>query len=156
MQLDRKRIGQSVSVFMLVFIWGSAGQVAQAGELERALEYRQGVMNVLGWNMKSMGNMMKGKQPYDAEAFAVHAGDLAKAATLDVLPGFPEDSDEGETDARAEIWLDFDDFKQKLEDLRHASQALSEAAVGGDKAAMGDALGKTGKACKACHDGYKN
>jgi cytochrome c556 len=135
---------------------GVGAQSAAAGELERALEYRQGVMNVYSWNMKSMGDMMKGKKSFDAEAFARHADDLARAASLDVLAGFPPESDEGETDARADIWFDFEDFTQKLEDLRSASQNLSQVAAGGDKSAMGDALGKTGKTCKACHDSYKD
>jgi cytochrome c556 len=129
---------------------------AVAGEMEQAQEYRQGVMNVLRWNMKAMSDMMKGKRPYDAKAFAAYANDLAKAATLNLMPGFPEESDSGDTDARPDIWLDFDDFKQKFVDLRAASRSLSEIAAGGDKAAMGKALGKTGKACKACHDKYKD
>jgi cytochrome c556 len=81
---------------------------------------------------------------------------LAKAASLDLLAGFPADSDQGETDALPDIWLDFEGFTQKLEALRKASRSLSEAAAGGDKEAMGDALGKTGKSCKGCHDSFKN
>jgi cytochrome c556 len=144
-----------VSVIMLgVAAYGVRSAVA--GETEQAQEYRQGVMNVFRWNMKAMSDMMKGKRPYDAKAFAVHANDLARAATLDLMPGFPEDSDGGDSDARPEIWLDFADFKQKYEDLRSASGALSKIAADGDKAAMGEALGKTGKTCKACHDNYKD
>jgi cytochrome c556 len=141
---------------VLGLLIGCGVQSAAAGELERALEYRQAVMNVYSWNMKAMGNMMKGKKPYDAKAFARHAKDLADAAALDVLAGFPPESDEGETDARADIWFDFEDFTQKLEDLRRASLSLSQVAATGDKAAMGEALGKAGKTCKACHDSYKD
>jgi cytochrome c556 len=137
-------------------IYGASIHTVFAGELERALEYRQGVMNVFSWNMKAMGAMLKGKKPYDAETFARHANDLASAASLELLAGFPEDSDQGETDALPDIWLDFEGFTQKLEDLRTASRSLSEAAASGDKAAMGDAFGKTGKTCKGCHDSFKN
>ncbi len=135
---------------------GASAHTVFAGELERTLDYRQGVMNVYSWNMKAMGAMMKGEAAYDQAAFARHANDLAKAASLDLLAGFPADSDQGETDARPDIWLDFDDFEQKLENLREASQSLSEAAAAGDKEAMGQALGKTGKQCKACHERYKD
>lgn len=144
------------AVISLSLLAGIAGQPLYAGELEQALEYRQGVMNVLGWNMKSMGAMMKGKKPYDKDAFARHAADLAQAASLDIAAGFPEGSDEGETDARVDIWLDFDDFEKKLEALREASRNLSEVAKAGDKAANGQALGDTGKTCKGCHDSYKD
>jgi cytochrome c556 len=151
---DKSKLNMGVvSALLLCFFFAHS---TSAGELERALDYRQGVMNVLSWNMKAMGAMMKGKKPYDAAAFARHADDLSKAASLDVIAGFPADSDQGETDARPDIWLDFEDFTQKMEDLRSASQALSKVAAGGDKAAMGEALSKTGKTCKACHDSYKD
>jgi len=140
----------------LVLLLGGVAASTQAGEMERAQAYRQGVMNVLRWNMKAMSDMMKGKTPYDAGAFARHAEDLAKAASLDLLAGFPEDSDSGDTDARPDIWLDFEGFTRKLRDLREASQSLRELSAAGDKAAMGNALGKTGKTCKACHDTYKD
>ncbi|MEJ2592383.1 MAG: cytochrome c [Candidatus Thiodiazotropha sp.] len=150
-----KTLTAFVSAGLLGLALGSV-QSAFAGEMEQAQEYRQGIMNVFRWNMKAMSDMMKGKRPYDAKAFAGYASDLAKAASLDLMPGFPEESDSGDTDARADIWLDFADFKQKFEDLRSASRSLDEIAAGGDKAAMGEALGKTGKACKACHDKYKD
>ena len=64
---------------------GAGAQTAFAGDLERTLEYRQGLMEVFSWNMKAMGAMMKGEAPYDQAAFARHAGDLAKATSLDLL-----------------------------------------------------------------------
>lgn len=148
----RKKLGLASAGLLCAL----CAQSINAGELERTLEYRQGLMNVFSWNMKAMGAMMKGKKPYDAAAFARHADDLAKAASLDILAGFPENSDKGETDALPDIWLDFEGFTAKLETLREASQKLSEVAATGDKKAMGEALGKTGKACKGCHESFKN
>ncbi|MEJ2455727.1 MAG: cytochrome c [Candidatus Thiodiazotropha sp.] len=145
----------SLGLVGAVLLSGVASHTLSAGELERTLEYRQGVMNVFSWNMKAMSAMMKGEKPYDAKAFARHADDLATAASLDLLAGFPEDSDQGETDALPDIWLDFEGFSQKLDALRAASRKLSDVATSGDKAAMGDALGKTGKTCKGCHDNFK-
>ncbi|MEJ2694839.1 MAG: cytochrome c [Candidatus Thiodiazotropha sp.] len=151
-----EKLKMSAGLAGALLFYGVGIESATAGELERALDYRQGVMNVFSWNMKSMGDMMKGKKPYDSALFARHADDLAKAASLDLLAGFPPDSDQGESDARPDIWFDFEDFSQKLADLRDASQALRKAVASGDKAAIGDALGKTGKRCKACHKSYKD
>jgi cytochrome c556 len=47
----------------IALVCGLGTHIAFAGELERALEYRQGVMNVFSWNMKAMSAMMKGKKP---------------------------------------------------------------------------------------------
>lgn len=128
----------------------------EQGGVERAIEYRQSVMTVLGWNMKPMGAMMKGKVAYDAAVFARHAKDLASAASVDLISGFPEDSDQGETDALADIWLDFEDFQEKFKNLQTASNNLSEAASGADQAKIKAAFADVGKACKACHKAYKN
>ncbi len=126
-------------------------------QVERAIEYRQGVMNVIAWNFGSMAAMMKGKVPYDQKAFAAHANDLSKAASLDLLPGFPEDSDESdETDAKPDIWMDWEDFENKLGDLRKASVQLAATAASGDREAIGKQFGATGKTCKGCHKPYKN
>ncbi|MES9969151.1 MAG: cytochrome c [Candidatus Thiodiazotropha sp.] len=127
-----------------------------AGEIEKAVEYRQGVMNVFGWNMKAMSNMMKGKTPFDQKVFADHAKDLATASELNLMPGFPEDSESEDSDALAEIWMEFDDFEAKYKKLGEAAAKLSDVAAGGDKASLGQALQVTGKACKACHKKYKN
>jgi cytochrome c556 len=156
MQCKNRVIRTGVTTAMLLTLGGLVSGYAQAGEVEQAQEYRQGAMNVFKWNMKAMSDMMKGKSTYDEAAFARHANDLAKATTLDVLSGFPADSDGGDSDARPDIWLNFKDFTHKLEDLRAAAQGLSKIANSGDKQAMGEALGKTGKACKACHDDYKD
>lgn len=130
--------------------------LTNAGEFERDIEYRQAVMTIFAWNTKPMGAMLKGKQPFEAESFSQHAKDLEAAASLDLLAGFPEDSDAGETDALADIWLNFDDFKQKFANLRKASDELNKAASGSDQAAIKTAFGEVGKACKACHRAYKN
>lgn len=152
--IEKRKLAVGLAGALL--LCGAGIESATAGELERALDYRQGVMNVFNWNMKSMGDMMKGKKPYDPAVFARRVDDLAKAASLDLLAGFPPDSDQGETDARPDIWFDFEDFSQKLTDLRDASQVLRKAVASGDKAAIDDALGKTGKRCKACHESYKD
>jgi len=103
-----------------------------------------------------MSSMMKGKTPFDQKAFATHARDLAGAANLNLLPGFPEDSESDESDALPEIWMEFDDFEKKYQNLSKVTKALSEISATDDKAAVGQALDKVGKACKACHKKFKN
>ena len=127
----------------------------EGGPSERAIEYRESIMNIFSWNLKAMGSVVKGEVPYDKEAFARYAKDLASAAHLDLLAGFPEGSDEGETDAKAEIWMKMDDFKQKYETLQQKSNALVEAAGSGDLEVIRPAFGDTANSCKECHKAYK-
>ena len=129
----------------------------EGGEFARQIEYRQSVMNVFAWNLKPMGAMVQGKAPFDAERFAKYAHELAVASGLDLLSGFPEDSDAGdETDALAEIWLDFEDFAQKFEDLRASARSLDQAAQSSDENSKKAAFDKVAKSCKACHKAYRD
>jgi cytochrome c556 len=139
-----------------VSLYSAEGWAEEGGDFNREIEYRQSLMTLLGWNMKSMGAMMKGKTPFDEGVFARHAQDLAAIASLDLISGFPEDSDQGETDARPDIWLDLEDFEKKFKTLQQTSSALKEAASGADKARLKTAYGEVGKACKACHRAYKD
>ncbi|MEW8029376.1 MAG: cytochrome c [Candidatus Thiodiazotropha sp.] len=150
------RFAKSVPFLTLLSSLILAAPLAWADDIEKAVEYRQGVMNVFGWNMKAMSNMMKGKIPFDQKVFADHAKDLATASELNLMPGFPEDSESEESDALPEIWMEFDDFEAKYRKLAETARSLSEAAPNGDKASLGKALEKTGKACKACHKKFKN
>ncbi|BAO42983.1 c-type cytochrome [Thiolapillus brandeum] len=126
------------------------------GDFEQAIEYRTGVMNVMLWNLKHMGAVIKGKAKYDRAGFTRQARDLNATAHLDILAGFPEDSDEGEdTDAKGEIWLDWDNFTAKLDSLRKETGALANTAAGGDFAAIKTQFGKVGKACKSCHKAFR-
>lgn len=130
---------------------------ARAGDaVEKAVDYRQGVMNVYAYNVTSMGDMVKGKTEFDAAAFARHAKDLSAASGLDVLAGFPEDSLNDESDASDTIWLDWDRFGEKHKALQEQSAKLAEVAAGGDEAAMKEQFGATAKTCKGCHDDFKN
>jgi cytochrome c556 len=124
---------------------------------EGVVDYREAVMGIYKWNMGRMGDMLKGKTAFDAATFAGFADNLAIAAQLDLLSGFPEGSDAGDdTDARADIWLDWDNFTQKYQDLRTATAALASAAKTGDQQSVGASFGDVGKSCKACHKAFKD
>jgi cytochrome c556 len=151
LNLMTRTLGLSATLLML-----QSATPVMAGEVEKAVEYRQGVMNVYSWNMKAMGDMMKGKTEFDKARFAAHAEELASASKFKLMNGFPEDSESEESDALAEIWMDFDDFEAKYKDFSRAAQALSKAAQAGEKGSIGAALKETGKSCKACHKKYKN
>ena len=146
----------SISILAL-FTMPLAPTLVHADEnVEQAVEYRQSVMNIIAWNFKHMGAMVKGQTAFDQAVFAAHAKELQAAARFNLLSGFPEDSDDSdETAAKAEIWMDWDDFQQKFKDLQQQADALTKVAATGDEAATKNQFGETGKTCKACHKAYK-
>ena len=129
-----------------------------AGEagFDKEVEYRQAVMTVIAYNTKNIGDMLKGKKPYDAEKVKTHANDIASASTLDILSAFPEDSINDESDAMEDIWMDFETFEQKLKDFQTAASGINTAAQSGDQAAVGAAMKDLGASCKGCHKKFKN
>ncbi|MEO7431503.1 MAG: cytochrome c [Dokdonella sp.] len=133
----------------------SAAFATAAVKPEAAINYRQSVYNVIGWNFGPLAQMMKGKTPWDAAEFARHADRIAFLAPQ-LLEGFPEGSDKGaETEAKPEIWKHMDDFKVKMDDFVKQSRLLADVAKGGDEAKMKEQFKQTAGACKACHDKYR-
>lgn len=148
----------TVSLLAGISLLISTAAVAQEngdGTIERAVEYRQSLMTVLGWNMKSMGAMLKGKQPYEPALFTRRARDLNAAAHLDLSAGFPEDSVNDESDAKDEIWLDWEKFLSKLDAMREKSDALARIADSNDMNAVRKAYSELGKSCKSCHKAFR-
>ncbi len=145
-------------IFLAIAL-ATTGSLSVAGDdslTEQAIEYRSGLMEVMGWNMKRMGAVIKGKARYDQAAFARNARDLNAAAHLDMLAGFPEDSDDSdETEAKSEIWLDWENFTAKLDKLRKETDALARVSSGGDLNAIKARFANVGKACKGCHKEYR-
>jgi cytochrome c556 len=126
-----------------------------ATRADDVIEYRQGVMTVFSWNLSAMGSMVKGETPFDPAAFKGYATDLATAASLNVLKGFPEDSLSDDSDAKEDIWLNWADFEARYKALKEAAAKLSEVAATGEEAAMRAQFKEAASACKACHRDFK-
>ena len=132
-----------------------SGSAFADSKSEEAIKYRRGVYAVMGWNFRPMAQMVKGERPYEAAAFARNAEIVAYMSKLP-LEGFVAGSETGDTKAKPEIWLDMDDFKAKMEKMQAEAAKLAELAKGSDFDAIKAQFGETGKACKACHDKYRN
>jgi len=145
----------AIAAAVLVAAASTTALADSGGSVQKAVDYRIAYMTILGWNAKPMGQMLKGEKPFEEEAFMGHAGDLAAAGGLALLPAFPEGSVTEDSAALEEIWFDWDDFAQKFADFQEASAALGEAVAGGDVEATKAAFGKVGDSCKACHKTYK-
>ena len=130
--------------------------VAHIERSEPIQSLRQSYFALVGMTFGPMADMVKGKIDWDEATFQRWASDLAALSTVQVERGFAPGSEQGKTRAKPEIWLDMDDFSEKLANFRQEAGVLSEVAMAGDRAAIGEQLGKTGGTCKACHDDYKS
>lgn len=145
-----------VSTLILVTAVGFATPAMADKKAEKLIEYRQAVMKVVGFNFKPMGDMAKGDMDWDTAKFQKHAEDLGRAAQLEYLSAYPEDTEEGKTRAKPDVWLNFEDFSDKMKDFTKQATQLAEVSRGGDKNAMMKQFKNTAKTCKSCHKEYKS
>jgi cytochrome c556 len=126
--------------------------------LQKAVETRQAVFKLIGWNSDFVMAMLKNKAPFDAPTAQKVADRVAALAPM-IPDAFATDTRKAasvKTKAREGIWTNMADFKAKSDDLVKAAQALSAAAKTGDKAATMKATTGVGKACSGCHDNYRD
>ncbi|MCG7537462.1 cytochrome c [Pseudoalteromonas sp. OOF1S-7] len=122
---------------------------------EDAIEYRKAVFQLIRYQTGDMGDMLKGKIPFDAERFKQRANN---AARLSAMPweAFPAGSDKGDTDALPAIWTDRATFDKKAQDFADYAQKLAVAAESGDKKIIGAAFKNWAKGCKDCHKSFQD
>ena len=124
---------------------------------EEVVDYRQSVYTVIGWNFKPIGAMVKGEIPFDAAAVARHA-QYVELMSKAALEGFSKGSGPDavkDTEAKAEIWTNWDKFETAMKNFQQEAAKLTEPAKGGDEAVIKAQFGKTAETCKACHKEFR-
>lgn len=120
---------------------------------ESEIKYRKAVMSSIGGHMGAMVGILKGGTVNTAN-FAVHAQGMAELSKI-AATVFPEGSDFGETAALPAIWEKPAEFATAVKMFEEAAAKLNMAAMSGDMAASGAAFGELGKACKNCHENFR-
>ena len=138
---------------------GQSVQAQEAGEdaMQKAVNTRQAVFEVIDFNSQQVMGMLKNKVPFDAAVVQRVASRIEGLAPM-IPETFSTDTRKGgvKTKARDGIWTSMPDFKARSDELARAAQALNAAAKSGDKGATIKAIGGVGKACSGCHDNYRD
>lgn len=148
-----------VSIASLLAL-GISGTVAMAKEpplAEKAVKYRQGAYFVIAWNFGGIGAMVKGEMPFDAKVLAEKA-DRVNTMTKMLLEGFDVKGSEKVrgTEAKPEVWKDWEKFKEGQMKFQEEAAKLAEVAKTATKAEDVKAqFGTVGKLCKDCHEKFK-
>ena len=150
-----KHLGKVVAIIIFMAVAATAVN-AKFNKAEDAIRYRQAVMTLIGQHFGSMGQVVKGEQPYDPTAFA------ADAAVLEMLAKMPWDaflypeSDRGKTKLESKALKNKDDFMQAARKLEDETAKLAADAKTGDFDAIKGQFGATAKTCKGCHGEFKS
>ncbi len=148
----------SKACLLVIGITLSATAYSARDPLINAIKARQGQMQLRQFNLGPLFGMAKGKIDYDAEMANKLAGNLKLMLDLDNDRAWAQGSDNenyaGKTWALPEAWTTYpeiDDYDKKY------VMAVNElAAVAGDgRDALKSKIGAVGKACKGCHDEFR-
>ncbi len=137
-----------------------AGVPAVAQEMsaaERAHQLRNSHMSLYSANLGPLVGMARGEVEYDAETAALHAGNIAAYAAVDLTPLWIEGSSSEELeDSRAlpSIWENLEDVAAYQQSLEEAALAAAEAAPEGQEAFVA-AFREVGQTCGGCHEDYR-
>ena len=124
-----------------------------------AMQYRQGLMQVMGFKVGTLRDMAEGTIDADAGVFAEYAADAAAVAGM-LLEGF-EGLEASNTDALPgsgalpDVWSNWDDFSQKAAELAAAAETVSAAANAPGFAVSADSAEPLGPVCGNCHRTYR-
>jgi cytochrome c556 len=117
---------------------------------------RQDLMESQKDAMKVIGDMAKGKTPFDAAPATKAANDIHTTAKK-IHDLFPEGSggEKNKSDALPAVWENWDRFTANADDLATAADALAKALGDSASEAWKPAFQKVGEACKSCHEDFR-
>ena len=146
------------TVIAIIFVIAVAVTAVNAkfNKAQDAIRYRQAVMVLVGHHFGSMGQVVKGKQPYNQTSFAEDAAVLEMVSKLPWEAFLYPESDSGKTKLKSKALKNQDDFMQAARKLETETAKLAADAKTGDFNALKAQFGATAQTCKGCHDAFKS
>ncbi len=129
---------------------------AQFRNAEAAVEYRKSAFTVMGNHFARIGAMVKGDTPYNAAAATASADVVAMMSKLPYEAFVEGTSGTKKGSPKPNVWTErakFDDLATKLQ---AETVKLATASRTNNLDAVKPAFAEVGKACKACHDDFRN
>jgi cytochrome c556 len=125
-----------------------------AGPAE-SVKYRQTIMKGFGAHMGAISMVMKGEVALGASHIAANAEGIEATAKL-IADAFKDKTgDAGPTEAKANIWTEWQSFADRAKALEVESAKLASVAKKGDMSAIGEQVKAVGGACGACHQTFR-
>ena len=140
------------SIALGLLLATATAALAHQGVQNPAVKARMDGMNAIAENMKTLGQMSKGSTEFDAALARSAAAAIAEHAAA--TPGlFEANETDPKSEARPEIWSNFEDFIAKATELETIATGLSTSI--NDPADLNAAMGALGASCKSCHSVYR-
>jgi len=127
--------------------------VVQAQDDAAFIQYRQKVMTSNGANMGAIGDILKNKLPYQSN-IQIHAQEIQRMSTV-IAAAFKKEAAAGKTDAKPEIWKEWDKFAAAADTMGREAAQLATVAQGGNMEAIDAQVKKLSDSCGNCHKPYR-
>ena len=139
-------------MFTVVLITASSIVFAHSGVKDKNVKERMMLMKEMANNTKAIGQMLKGKTPFDADE-AKLALERLSSLSLETPKVFKINASDPKSEARPAIWDEFDEFTRLSKDLAETSLVLAGSIDSIDD--LRPALKGVSSGCKACHRQYR-
>lgn len=113
---------------------------------------RMNNMTDIADEVKTLAKMSKGAIPFDAEAARGSANKIAAHAE-ETITLFTNPESDPKSEAKPNIWTEFEDFTAKSNELRDLALRLSSSIS--EVSDLELAVSELGKNCKSCHSVYR-
>lgn len=114
------------------------------GNASGVVKERMELMEEMKESMKSMSDIFSGKADYDAQTIKDAARAIRENAGATMTSLFPEGSIHGPSEAKPEIWQEWERFESQAAQLKRYSAALEKAADNGVVSQTGSSAGMMG------------
>jgi cytochrome c556 len=141
------------TITALTLVLGTPVLVNAETTAEDAFKYRVSIMTALKGHAGAISFQTRGLAG-DSTYISNHARSLA-ALIGELETVFPEGSIVEDSEALPAIWEEPEAFAEALANVEEAAANLNNVAADGDLGAIGHAFMEVGKACKGCHERFR-
>ena len=140
-----------IKAFALGAVLAAGAAYAQEEPTDPNAVARSELMKMVGMNTGILGNMAGGKEPFDAAKAEGAKAALIEAAGKIEATFMEQGAADPVSEAKPEIWANWDDFLVKAKALGTAAGAVDVASA----ESIGAGMGAIGGSCKDCHTTYR-
>jgi cytochrome c556 len=147
-----------VPVVALAALASSVAVAQQAPKPENLIKWRQSAYQVIAWNTGRIKASVDGT--YNKDEVIKAANTIAALANTGLGALFPAGTETGkgwhDTTAKPELFKEAAKVGELNANFTKEANELAKVALTGDVNAVKEQHGKLTKACKACHDNFRN
>jgi cytochrome c556 len=140
-----------IKAFAIGAVLAAGAAFAQEDPTDPNAIARSELMKTVGMNTGILGNMASGKEAFDAAKAEGAKAALTDAAGKIEATFMEQGGADPVSEAKPEIWANWEDFLVKAKALGDAAGAVDVASV----ETIGAGMGAIGGACKDCHTSYR-